>query len=269
MNTKLQPLHTWPQSDAKSIRGVLTDIDGTLTYDGRVPASVFDAMEKLQTAGLLVIPITGRPAGWCDMIARSWPVDGVVGENGALYFSRDTESNTMRRVFIDSDEVRAENRRKLDTIRDEILASIPGAGISSDQPYRVADLAIDFCEDVKPLSQDEIDTIASIFHKHGATAKVSSIHVNGWFGEYDKLSMTKRMMRELYDMDLALDKNNYAFVGDSPNDCPMFEYFPNAIGVANLLSMQDQCSALPTWITTKPEGEGFVEVAEKILSSIK
>jgi len=267
MSSVLQPINQWPRDSANQIRGVFTDLDDTLSKKGRVPAIVFEAMEKLQDAGILVIPITGRPAGWCDMIARSWPVDGVVGENGAFYFTHDSKNKSMRRVFIDSPEDRADKRQKLDIIRDKILHTIPGAGIASDQPYREADLAIDFCEDVPLLPQEQIDLIVSIFHDHGATAKISSIHVNGWFGHYDKLSMTKQMMRELYDIDLSREKDAYVFMGDSPNDSPMFDFFPNAIGVANLLDMKDQCDHLPAWITSKPRGEGFVEVAELILNS--
>jgi hypothetical protein len=265
MTSHLQPLAQWPLADCEKIRGVFTDIDDTLTTDGRVPASVFSAMEDLHQAGFLVIPITGRPAGWCDMIARTWPVDAVVGENGALYFAHDAKNQTMIRVFTQSQTQRLENRAKLDAIREAVLQAIPGAGIASDQPYREADLAIDFCEDVVPLSMQQIDQIVEIFEDFGATAKISSIHVNGWFGSYDKLSMTKRIMKELYDVDLTQDADKYVFVGDSPNDCPMFKFFPHAVGVANLRDLQDQCSDLPAWISHNPRGGGFVEVARKLL----
>ncbi len=267
MTQRMQQLSNWPQDDIKRVRGVFTDIDDTLSTDGRIPAFVLAAMERLRAAGLLVIPITGRPAGWCDMIARTWPVDAVVGENGALYFAHDEHTKSMRRVFVDSDDVRAQKRDRLQAARAEILNAVPGAGIASDQSYREADLAIDFCEDVAPLSLDQIAQIVAIFEKHGAIAKVSSIHVNGWFGQYDKLSMTRRMMEELHGVDLARDAGNYVFVGDSPNDCPMFKFFPNAVGVANLSNMRDQCSDLPTWLTAKPRGEGFVEVAEMLLAN--
>ncbi len=267
MTLQLQPLDQWPQADCKHIRGVFTDIDDTLSTDGRVPASVFSAMENLRQAGFLVIPITGRPAGWCDMIARTWPVDAVVGENGALYFAHDAKNQTMIRVFAHSDSQRLENRTKLAAIREAVLSAIPGAGIASDQPYREADLAIDFCEDVAPLPMQQINQIVDIFEDFGATAKISSIHVNGWFGNYDKLSMTVRIMAELYNVDIAKEADEYVFVGDSPNDCPMFKFFPNAVGVANLRELQDQCSDLPAWITHSPRGDGFVEVARKLLGS--
>ncbi|HEU0290571.1 MAG TPA: HAD hydrolase family protein, partial [Burkholderiales bacterium] len=80
------PLSEFPVEVRRSIRGVLCDIDDTLTTGGRLTAGAYGAMERLQQAGLPVIPITGRPAGWCDHIARMWPVAAVVGENGAFYF---------------------------------------------------------------------------------------------------------------------------------------------------------------------------------------
>src|SRR5262249_44430150 len=156
--------------------------DDTLTDHGRLPAESYMAMQRLRRAGLVVTPVTGRPAGWCDLIARQWPVDGVVGENGALYFRYlDKEKRMLRRYAKDA-AMRAADRVKLDHIRDEVLATVPGAAIAADQAYREADLAIDFCEDVPALPREAVECIVQIFTRHGATAKVSSIHVNGWFG---------------------------------------------------------------------------------------
>lgn len=264
--TSLSPLSDWPAPERKEIAGVFTDIDDTLTEGGRVAASVYDAMEQLRRAGLLVIPITGRPAGWCDMIARTWPVDAVVGENGAFYFRYDANSHQMVRRYMETPEKRTENQHSLNAIRDEILSAVPGAAIAADQAYRENDLAIDFAEDVAPLGDTEINRIVEIFEKHGATAKVSSIHVNGWFGEYDKLIMTRLLMSEIFSVDLDEDQNPFVFIGDSPNDAPMFTYFSNAVGVANLREFADRCAALPRWITSASRGDGFCELAEALLT---
>lgn len=254
------PVEIW-----RGIRGVLTDIDDTLTTGGRISADVFSAMERLRAAERLVIPITGRPAGWCDMIARQWPVDAVVGENGAFYFRYDQMHRRMVRGYADPEHVRAENRLRLEAISTEVLAAVPGAAIAADQAYRDTDLAIDFCEDVEPLPEREIEHILDIFTRHGATAKVSSIHVNGWFGDYDKLTMAKRLMQEQFSIDLDTAPEHFVFAGDSPNDAPMFAFFPNAVGVANLKNFLSQCDALPAWITRGERGEGFVELAERVL----
>ncbi len=262
----LRPLTEWSPELRNRVKGVFADIDDTLTDRGRMEAPVLDALFRLRRAGLLVVPITGRPAGWCDLIARMWPVDAVVGENGAFFFRYDESARRMVRRFMDSPESRAENRRGLKKIGKAVLAAVPGAAIATDQAYRETDLAIDFAEDVGPLGETEIDKIVDIFGQHGATAKVSSIHVNGWFGTYDKLTMTQRLMQEMFSVDLNLESDRYVFVGDSPNDAPMFGFFDDAVGVANLKPFANRCDSLPRWITDGPRGAGFCELVEVILS---
>ena len=264
--TTLRPLSEWSPELRARIKGVFTDIDDTLTDGGQMEAPVLDALFRLRRAGLLVIPITGRPAGWCDLIARMWPVDAVVGENGAFFFRYDHAARRMVRRFVESPASRAENRNRLEVIGKAVLAAVPGAAIAADQTYRECDLAIDFAEDVGPLTEPDIDKIVAIFHQHGANAKVSSIHVNGWFGSYDKLTMAQRLMREIFSVDLTADNDRYAFVGDSPNDAPLFGYFDNAVGVANVRQFAERCDALPRWITAAPNGAGFCELAEALLS---
>jgi HAD superfamily hydrolase (TIGR01484 family) len=263
----MTPLAQFSAQDRRQIRGVFTDIDDTLTDDGRLGAAAYGALERLKGAGLLVVPITGRPAGWCDLIARQWPVDAVVGENGAFYFWLDRTARKLKQRFLQSDAEREAGRIKLEALRALIPREVKGAGIASDQPYRLADLAIDFCEDVPPLPRDQVDRIVTLFNEAGATAKISSIHVNGWFGRYDKLGMTRLMMRELYDIDLDAERQNYVFAGDSPNDAPMFGFFPNSVGVANVVDFADRMSSLPRWITPSRGGAGFVELAEALLQA--
>ena len=251
----------------RALRGVFFDIDDTLTTDGRLTAEAYSAVERLHTAKLLVVPVTGRPAGWCDHIARMWPVDAVIGENGAFYFSYDRDERRMHRRFVDPDETRAQHRARLEVVAGEILRAVPGAALAADQRYRETDLAIDFCEDVPKLAAADVDRIATIMRTHALTAKVSSIHVNGWFGQYDKLTMTKSLMREGYGVDLDLDRAHYTFVGDSPNDSPMFDYFPNAIGVANVREFGTLVGHMPAYVTAAACGAGFREAAECILAA--
>lgn len=262
-----RPLSQSSDDEWRQLRGVFADIDDTLTTDGRVASEVFAAMENLRSSGLIVVPITGRPAGWCDLIARQWPVDAVVGENGAFYFRYDEREKEMRRVYADSEQTRVTNRARLDAIQDEVLREVPGAAVSADQAFRTNDLAIDFCEDVDPLEETAVQKIVEIFTRNRATAKVSSIHVNGWFGDCDKLTMTKRLMAQEFGTDLDKDEGAFAFVGDSPNDAPMFGFFSQSVGVANLQRFLAQCEATPTWITEAACGAGFVEFANKVLAA--
>ena len=181
----MQPLKRMPDAVRAAVCGVLTDIDDTLTTSGRLDASAYRAMERLHAAGLYVVPITGRPAGWCDHIARMWPIDGVVGENGAFYFRYEHARRRMIRRYAQDRDERERHRRRLVELAQRILAVVPGAAVAADQPYRETDLAIDYREDVSPLGEEAVRQIVGEFERAGATAKVSSIHVNGWFGDYD------------------------------------------------------------------------------------
>jgi HAD superfamily hydrolase (TIGR01484 family) len=263
----MRPVAELPGEIASNLIGVFTDIDDTLTIDGRLPAAAYDAVERLQSCGIAVVPITGRPAGWCDMVARFWPVAGIVGENGAFYFCYDHRHRRMRRWFAASDAARTENRRKLQALGKRILAEVPGAAIAADQLYREADLAIDFCEDVPPLSDGAIDRIVDLFTEAGATAKVSSIHVNGWFGNYDKLSTTRVFARDVFGIDLDATKERFIFCGDSPNDAPMFEFLPYGCGVANVLDFIGRMNTKPAYVAAGRGSDGFVEIADRILSA--
>ena len=262
----MKPFIEFPQNLKSTIGYVLTDIDDTLTVKGRLPSIAFAAMENLQKKGVYVIPITGRPAGWCDHIARMWPVDGIVGENGAFYFKYDDTQKKMIRRYFKTEKERNEDFKKLLKIKQQILRKIPGSRVSADQSYREADLAIDFCEDVPPLSIKDIDQIVNCFNEAGAQAKISSIHVNGWFGNYDKLTMTRLFIEEVFSVSLDEIKKKIIFTGDSPNDSPMFSYFPHSVGVANVLDFKERMDCDPTWITKKEGGSGFAEMVDILLS---
>ena len=263
----MRPLIDFPLAARERIRGVLCDIDDTLTTDGRLTADAYSALEKLHHAGMLVVPITGRPAGWCDHIARMWPVDAVVGENGAFYFRYDHAKRAMQRRYVDDDATRIANRQRLVAIRDRILAAVPGCAVASDQHYREADLAIDYCEDVPRLPAAAVEAIVALMQRDGLTAKASSIHVNGWFGDYDKLSMTRTLVRECFDADPDTCKEEFVFAGDSPNDAPMFAYFPHAVGVANIRAFADRLSASPAYVTQAASGAGFCELVDFLLAA--
>jgi HAD superfamily hydrolase (TIGR01484 family) len=255
-------LNAFDTDAAHQIRAVLTDIDDTLTLHGRLPAVAYAAMERLQAADIRVIPVTGRPAGWCDHIARMWPVDGVVGENGAFYFRYDGAAKKMQRVYAQPADVRAANKARLWSIAQDVLNAFPGTGIASDQAYREIDVAVDFCEDVPPLPLETAHDIATAFAKQGATAKVSSIHVNAWFGSHDKLSMAKTL---LSDLGITHEKAAVAYCGDSPNDAPMFGHFPNSIGVANIKPFLQTIDHQPRFLTERDGGYGFAEFVDLLL----
>jgi HAD superfamily hydrolase (TIGR01484 family) len=251
--------------DPRGVRAVLVDIDETLTTAGKLTGEAFMALERLKAAGLIIVPVTGRPAGWCDHIARMWPVDAIVGENGAFYFWSD--GGKLHKHFHDDGATRATKRARLQGVAEEILATVPGCAIACDQPYRETDLAIDYCEDVPPLTLDAADRIAALMTDAGLVAKISSIHVNGWFGEYDKLGTARVLFADRFALDLDRANTSVVYVGDSPNDAPMFEFFQKSVGVANVRRFEGRLTASPKYVTAAEFGAGFAEVAAHLLQN--
>jgi HAD superfamily hydrolase (TIGR01484 family) len=247
------------------VKFLLTDIDDTLTDEGQLGPEAYQALWQLHRSGVQVIPITGRPAGWCEMIARQWPVSGVVGENGGFYFRY--HDKKMFRYFFFDQKTQEQNRAKLNQLENQILQQVPGCALASDQFCRLMDLAIDFCEDVPALPKSEVQKIVAIFHQHGAQAKVSSIHVNGWFGSYDKLTMTLRMLEKEFGVSAEEARKTCAFTGDSPNDEPMFTYFPHSFAVANIQNFIAEIKNKPTYVAQARGGLGFAEIAQQILKN--
>jgi len=246
------------------IRALLFDIDDTLTTDGRLTAPAYTALERLKRAGKILVPVTGRPAGWCDHIARMWPVDAVVGENGAFYFYH--HEGKLQRRYHDDEPTRAKKRNRLKAISRKILSLVPGSALAADQPYRETDLAIDYCEDIAPLPLEAAERIAALMREAGLTARISSIHVNGWFGDYDKLATTRKLFRERFGLELAAANRQIVFAGDSPNDAPLFAFFENSVGVANVRRFTGRMEAAPKYVTQAASGAGFAELAAHLLA---
>ncbi|RDD62464.1 HAD-IIB family hydrolase [Ferruginivarius sediminum] len=261
----MKPIASLTAAACSNLRLLLSDIDDTLTTDGRLTAEAYTALEALRNAGMRVVPVTGRPGGWCDHIARMWPVDAVVGENGAFYFWYDAQARRLRRRFVQDEATRTRNREALERLQNRVLDAVPGAAIASDQRYRENDLAIDVCEDVQPLDRASVARIVEICRDAGANAKVSSIHVNAWFGDYDKLTTTRLMTENLFGLDIGSDNASALFIGDSPNDAPMFRAFGNSVGVANVRDFADRIDDLPTYVTQRTAGAGFAEAARLIV----
>jgi hypothetical protein len=191
----------------------------------------------------------------------------VVGENGALYMIHDDRRGTLRKRYVADAADRSAARARIERIGESILQTVPGCALASDQSYRETDLAIDYCEDVPPLAPEAVERIAALMRAEGMSAKISSIHVNGWFGEYDKLSTTRALLGEEFGIDLEAERERFAFVGDSPNDAPMFEYFPYSIGVANVRRFGGRLPAPPKYVTARDAGAGFAEFAQLLLAS--
>lgn len=252
---------------AQPIRFLLTDIDDTLTDEGHLGPEAYTALWSLAKKGIQIVPVTGRPAGWCEMIARMWPVAAVVGENGAFYFRY--KDKTMQRHFFLDEKTRLENQKKLQKVQAQVLHEVPGCAIASDQFCRLFDLAVDFCEDVPALTKNDVQKIVDIFKSHGAEAKVSSIHVNGWFGDYNKLTMSLELLKKEFKLSDKEILSEVAFSGDSPNDEPMWSYFPNSFAVANISAFISHLKYKPNFVSGKKGGLGFEQIATRLIDLVE
>ncbi|MEQ8228839.1 MAG: HAD-IIB family hydrolase [Rhodospirillales bacterium] len=263
------PLGEFPIAARRQVRGIITDVDGTLTTDGKITATALAALERARAAGLTVIAVTGAAAGTCDAMARTWPVDAVVGESGGFVFRLHPDSGRMVHLHILARDERRAHWAQYEKVLEAIIAEVPGAALAADQAYRETDLAIDHAQDVAPLGEEAVAQIVSIMEAAGMTATYSNIHVNGWLGPYDKLTTTCLVLRELYKAD-ASDQDERArwmYLGDSPNDAPLFEFFPHSVGVANVRDFGDRIDAKPTYVTEGASGAGFAEAVDAVLAA--
>jgi HAD superfamily hydrolase (TIGR01484 family) len=238
------------------------DIDDTLTLNGKLLASAYNALWKLKTTGFRVVPVTGRPAGWCDCIARQWPVDGIVGENGAFAFWEEPDHQILKAMY--HPNAVKNDHPALIRARDRALAEVPCLRVAKDQFARLFDIALDFAEEEPLLPLSAAQKAREIALELGAKAKISSIHVNVWMGDYDKLSMTELFLRERFGW--SGDPLEVLFAGDSPNDEPMFERFPLSCAVANIRSFLNIIKSPPAFVAEKEGGEGFAEIADALLA---
>jgi HAD superfamily hydrolase (TIGR01484 family) len=262
-----RPLATMPIEVRRGIRGVLTDIDDTLTTDGELPPVARAALDDLCSAGIPVVAITGRPAGLCETLLTQWPLAAIVGENGGVWMRQDPKTHAIIAHYDHDADERARQRAALAAIGARILAAVPGAAMPEERYRRETDLAIDWAERVTPLSRADVDRIVAMLQAEGLTTAVSSIHIHGWYGTHDKLATSRRLYEASFGVDLGAERERYVYVGDAPNDAPMFAFFPHAVGVANLRRFLDRLPTPPAYIAQGEAGEGFAELARMLLDA--
>ena len=259
---RLQPLSELPPSRLAGLSGVLTDIDDTLTANGAIEPAALDALRRLASAGIPVIAITGRPAGWSEPFALAWPVAAIVAENGAVMLRRD--GARLRRDFAQDEATRAANRRRLQACAQAVLARVTGSTLATDSAGRLTDIAIDHSE-FHHLEPAQIDAVVAVMREHGLNATVSSIHVNGWIGDHDKPSGACWAVESALGQ--PFDSARWVYVGDSTNDQAMFATVPLSVAVANIDRFLPQLQVLPAYVTALPRGRGFAQVADAVLAA--
>ena len=260
----MKPLSSWPLSARNNILGVLTDIDDTLTTEGSITQEALQALSDLKTAGLMVIPITGRPIGWSMPFASTWPVDAIVAENGAVALVHDTATNHVKKIYQNNLSTRSSNFQEMQRISQRILKEIPGTFMAQDSHGRETDIAIDHSE-FHQLSKEKIQQVVQLLENEGMTVTISSIHINAWFGDHNKWLGAQWILKELTGRDLKRELDQWVYVGDSTNDQVMFEHFTHSVGVANIRRFENDLKHLPQYITQQERGAGFAEVQKSLL----
>ena len=245
-------------ADPRVLRGieyVLTDVDDTLTSRGRLRGETLDALDRLRRAGIRITPVTAASAGWCNLMIHMWPIEAVIAENGGLYFLRGPDGKVTRRRWAAETNLRPQ----LDDLADRLIAAFPQLVTADDQPYRETSVAF-------LRGDSEMDrAVIAVAHGLGASATLNSLWIICWLGEYDKLAMAQRLFSEAYGLGLEQLRDHVFYVGDSENDEPMFRFFPYSAGVATVVDRP--LRYWPRWLCRGAGGEGFVEVADKILVS--
>ena len=257
-----RPLDAAPRSQLARLRGVLSDIDDTLTRDGAIEPAALVAIQALADAGLPVIAITGRPSGWSEPFAMRWPVAAIVAENGAVMLRR--EDGSLRRDFVDDAPTRDANSKRLAACAGALLAEVSGATLARDSAGRLTDIAIDHSEFAR-LDESRIAQVVAVMRRHGLNASVSSIHINGWIGAHSKWSGARWAVERA--LGLEFDAADWLYIGDSSNDESMFQHLPLSVGVANIERFLSKLAHRPGYVTRGERGAGVAEVAAAVLAA--
>ncbi len=244
---------------------IFSDVDDTLTYKGLLPSEALESLYKLQSQKIKVILVTGACAGWCDQFARLWPIAAVIGENGAFVIKKDNNKLIYQDTQTCSD--RKKNLSKIKQIAKDIFIAFPNLKPAKDNIYRRYDYAIDYNQEITGFNESNIKKIIKICNDNNINATTSSIHINMWIGNFNKLTAAKNWIAENTDFNEEDIQKNCSYIGDSLNDEVMFKFFQNSIGVANIKPHLKNLKYKPTLIMSKEGGFGFAEWSKQILNS--
>jgi HAD superfamily hydrolase (TIGR01484 family) len=244
------------------LRGLFSDIDDTLTHDGVIVPDAYASLVRARAMGMRVVLVTGRPAGWAEVLASLWPVDAAIAENGGIAYVK--RGRRLERLYFSPVEPAADARR-LASLADTILGEFSYARRAEDSALRVTDVAFDIGE-TQHLLADEIAALTARCRELGARTIVSSVHAHACFHAADKAQMSARVANVLWDEAEADVAQRYAFVGDSPNDQAAFAFFDAAIGVANVSRYAAELQPPPRYVTEASHGAGFAEAIEWIVA---
>lgn len=260
----MQSIADFEPGAARDLQGVVFDVDDTLTREGRLEEAAYSALWRLRAAGLRLLAVTGRPLGFAEVIARTWPVDAAVGENGAGFICAD--SHELQVGYYAEPAQREAHAQLLQRVRTRVAAELPQIQLADDSWARRCDVAWDVGERVK-VPQELVSRLRAVIEAEGARCLVSSVHAHALAGNYDKATGAVLAGRAALGCDLSTDRSRWLFVGDSGNDAAAFAHFPVSAGVSNVRAYLASLPVAPRYISTSDRGRGFAEIVEQVLGA--
>jgi HAD superfamily hydrolase (TIGR01484 family) len=251
----VKPLSALTAAEARSLRGVLFDLDDTLLDHGKLTEAAYSALFRLREAGLELYVVTGRPVTWVRLAARLFPLDGGVGENGGGLVGPGGKPLDA----IPGAERAARSARLAELVR-ELGHEFADLEPADDAGERQSDFTFDIGEH-RRVAPERVSAVSAFARARGATVHVSSVHLHVGFDAVDKASGAVRLLRLLHAVDPSVAVTRYAFVGDSENDAACFGAFRTTIGVANL---RGRPTIAPRFLTAEPRGRGVAELARAL-----
>lgn len=232
-------------------------MDGTLTQLGKFTPALLQALEALAAAGIEVLIVTGRSAGWVSGLATYLPVAGAIAENGGVFYPANYEAPVALTPLLD---LKAHREQLAQTFQ-QLQIEFPQIRESGDNHFRITDWTFD----VQGLELAQIQRLAELCQQLGWGFTYSNVQCHIKTLGQDKATGLLQVLREYFPQ-FALEQ--VLTVGDSPNDESLFDQhcFPVSVGVANVLDYANQLTHQPTYVTTAAEGRGFCELAEYMIS---
>lgn len=237
------------------IRLIASDVDGTLTKQEKFTASLLEAILKLEQAGIPLLLVTGRSAGWVDALRYYLPVAGAIAENGGVYLG-----NSGNIQLLSSITDTTTHRQKLADTFYKLKQQFPQLQESVDNCFRITDWTFD----VMGLTKADLKEIALLCQKWGWSFTYSTVQCHIKPLQQDKAEGLQQVLHQHFPQ---IQPKQVLTLGDSPNDQSLFDYklFPQSVGVANVLAYSDLMENLPNYVTTKFEVEGFGELVDYLL----
>ena len=212
-----------------------TDYDGTLASDGTVAEPTWEALRKLKNSGRKLILVTGRELDELRSICPNLDLfDRVVAENGGLLYRPAVRTQKLLASSPPEEFLQALRRREVAPL------SVGQTIVSTLRPYEmvvlraIADLGLE---------------LQIIFNKDAVMVLPPGVNkATGLRAALDELSLSPRQV---------------VAVGDAENDHAFLDLCGCSAAVANALPMLKKHADI---VTTSAEGQGVVELIDKLLA---